>query len=167
MKPKPLMLVLGLLGLIAFIGVGRGLFQEQASSGAEFPDWISRMDEWVPKQVVKIEDISSSGSPAACLNRRESLLVIPSGGLCRYALSDGTWPRRLVLEMQAGGLAKVEIHQPLKENGATGKIADELVQSGGEAELNIPGKRVKKGRTLLVVGCLDPTAACALRIAER
>jgi hypothetical protein len=166
MKAKPLLLVLALLGLFAFIGVGRGILQPQAPAGAEIPDWVSRFGQMVPKQTFKSEEISLSGSPASCLNRREGQLVVPPNGLCRYTLAEGTWPRRMVLRVQSGALAQVEIHQPLKENGATGKTAGELVQNGGEVELDVLGKRVKKGRTMLVVGCLDPAAGCVLQVKE-
>jgi hypothetical protein len=166
MNPKVVMLVLVILVLLFFVGVGRGLTQNGSISLEEFPSWVENLGDLLPRKRATLTDVLRSNNDSACLNRSAGLLTVPANLSCRYTLAPDSWPRLLELKLGAGLLAQVELHQPVKASGFLGKTHRENLESGDTVELDLFPQRNKNSRLQLVVLCRELTTACVLQILE-
>jgi hypothetical protein len=161
MNLKTGLVLLVVLALCFFVGVGNGLLRTNDSSTGNAPPWSRRLDSLFPRGKITFNNVSGSSS---CLNSNTRRLTVPAGQTCRYTLSTGRLPRKISLKLSEGTSVIIRIYQPV--DGTPKQITEETLGVGTSMEFRVPTRQSKADRDQLEISCLDLTNQCVLQILE-
>jgi hypothetical protein len=162
MNQKTILVVLVVIGLLFFVGIGRGFMQVKE----EMPPWVKNIGTLIPKIRASFEAVVRSNHDSICLDSEARLLNVPAGFNCRYTLTSSFLPRSLTLELASGRAADVELYQPVNDRGVLGITYAKKLEIEEAASIDLFAQRSKNSRIQLSISCLDPTENCRLQIEE-
>jgi hypothetical protein len=160
MNLKTGIVILAVLALCFFTGVGNGVLRTNNSSTGAAPPWSHDLDNLFRVKAT-VDDVLSSSNASCLINRAARRLTVPAGQTCTYTLSTAFLPRSL--ELATSGSAIVTIRQPVKEDGTLGKTAEEPLGGGPSKTFRISSRQSKNDRIELIIFC---PAGCVLDIVE-
>jgi hypothetical protein len=166
MNLKTGIVILAVLGLCFFTGVGNGLLRTNDSSTGDPPPWSRDLDSLFRVKATVDDVLSGSPSGSCLINRATRRLTVPPGQLCTYTLSTALLPRRISLQLVAGFQANVQVNQPIKEDGTRDITDNENLGGGTSRPFRISSRQSKNDRIELRITCLDVTTGCVLQILE-
>lgn len=162
MNQKVVLVLLAMIGLLFFMGIGRGFMQEKK----EMPDWVENIGDMFPERNATFDAIHQSNDDAACLDNGLRELTVPARFNCRYTLKSSFLPRDLTLELASGSAVHITLDQPVNDRGLLGKTFDEELKTRDKASIDLFPQRSKNSRIMLFVLCQDLEESCLLHIEE-
>ena len=164
MNLKTGIVILALLALCFFAGVGNGLLRTNDPSPGDPPLWSYDLDSLFRVKATVDDVLSSSPSGSCLINRVTQRLTVSAGQFCTYTLSTALLPRRISLQLVAGFQANVQVNQPVKEDGTTDITAEETLWGGTSKSFRISSRQSKNDRIELRITCQDLSTPCVLLI---
>lgn len=166
MDRKIVLPLLALLVVLYFVCAVAGFLRGDNLSTPDIPDWFQGVAARIPQKKATFDEVSVPNNDEACLDKVTKKLTVPANQFCYYTLATSLRPRYLLLKLDAGSNAKVEIHQPVKQNGTRRKTHEETLERGDSTELNLFTRQSKNDVIQMWVFCKDTTDECELQILE-
>ena len=175
MNLKTGIVVLVLLALCFFAGVGNGLLRTNDTStpppGASTPTnppWADSIDKLFPRGIVTFNDVSSSNN--SCLDPKTQRLTVPALTSCEYTLPPATLPKKIFLCLSSGTSALVTTFQP-GDGDATppptpAPLTKKTLGTGTSMEFRAPIRQSANNTNQLSIFCQDLATPCSLRILQ-
>ena len=153
MNPKLFIVLLVILGLIFFVGIGVGIGQDDESPpDMADADWVQSYKEWIPTSQAGVDDITRA-VPASCLNEAQQRLSVPGGESCQLTWQPAANQRTLRLRLTAGDGADLILVQTVQEDGDTLTSREEDVAAGQTVEMDIYRRQTDQDTIQLAISC--------------